>query len=141
VTGTATLARSVGASLSPDRLVLSSSVSKRLYTILTADGGLSGTTFSGLSVAGLPGGLTPAAPSSDASNVYLTFGLDFGARSNLNINQQNVASALTSFFNANGAIPLPFPSLTPAGLTQASGEVTTGSQQATFNAMNLFLGC
>jgi uncharacterized protein with beta-barrel porin domain len=30
--------------------------------------------------------------------------------------------------------------LTPAGLTQASGEVATGSQQTTFDAMNLFLG-
>ncbi|MBO4221118.1 autotransporter domain-containing protein [Bradyrhizobium neotropicale] len=134
VTGTATLAGSVGASLS-----LGSSVSKRPYTILTADGGLSGTTFSGLSVAGLPGGLT-AALSYDASNVYLTFGLDFGAKSNLNINQQNVAGAVTNFFNANGGIPLPFASLSPAGLTQASGEVATASQQATFNAMNLFLG-
>ncbi|MFH0302845.1 autotransporter domain-containing protein [Bradyrhizobium sp. 31Argb] len=134
VTGTATLAGSVGASLSPG-----SSVSKRPYTILTADGGLGGTTFGGLNVAGLPGGLT-AALSYDATNVYLTFGLDFGAGSNLNINQHNVAGALTNFFNANGSIPLPFASLTPAGLTQASGEVATGSQQATFNAMNLFLG-
>jgi uncharacterized protein with beta-barrel porin domain len=134
VSGTATLAGSVGASLAPG-----SSVSKRPYTILTADGGLNGTTFSGLSVAGLPGGLT-AALSYDATNVYLTFGLDFGARSNLNINQQNVANALTNFFNANGSIPLPFASLTPAGLTQASGEPATGSQQATFDAMDLFLG-
>ena len=30
--------------------------------------------------------------------------------------------------------------LTPGGLTQASGELATGSQQATFDAMNLFLG-
>ncbi|WP_244443257.1 autotransporter domain-containing protein [Bradyrhizobium sp. Ai1a-2] len=134
VTGSATLAGAVGAALAPG-----SSVSKRPYTILTADGGLGGTTFSGLSMAGLPGGLT-AALSYDATNVYLTFGLDFGAKSNLNINQQNVANALTNLFNANGSIPLSFASLTPAGLTQASGEVATGSQQATFNAMNLFLG-
>ncbi|RZN22442.1 autotransporter domain-containing protein [Bradyrhizobium sp. Leo121] len=134
VTGTATLGGSVAASLSPG-----SSISKRPYTILTADGGLGGTTFSGLSVSGLPGALT-AALSYDATNAYLTFGLDFGAKSNLNINQHNVANALTNFFNANGSIPLPFASLTPAGLTQASGEVATGSQQATFNAMNLFLG-
>ncbi|MGX9427150.1 MULTISPECIES: autotransporter outer membrane beta-barrel domain-containing protein [Bradyrhizobium] len=134
VTGTATLGGSVAASLSPG-----SSISKRPYTILTADGGLGGTTFSGLNVSGLPGALT-AALSYDATNAYLTFGLDFGAKSNLNVNQQNVAGALTNFFNANGSIPLPFASLTPAGLTQASGEVATGSQQATFNAMNLFLG-
>ena len=30
--------------------------------------------------------------------------------------------------------------MTPAGLTQASGEVATGSQQTTFDAMSLFLG-
>ena len=45
-----------------------------------------------------------------------------------------------SFFNSTGGIPLVFGTLTPAGLTQASGEVATGSQQTTFDAMNLFLG-
>ena len=33
-----------------------------------------------------------------------------------------------------------FGSLSPAGLTQASGETATGSQQTTFNAMNQFMG-
>ena len=33
-----------------------------------------------------------------------------------------------------------FGALTPAGLTQASGETATGSQQTTFDAMNLFMG-
>lgn len=33
-----------------------------------------------------------------------------------------------------------FGALTPAGLTQVSGELATGSQQTTFDAMNLFLG-
>jgi uncharacterized protein with beta-barrel porin domain len=33
-----------------------------------------------------------------------------------------------------------FGTLTPAGLTQVSGELATGSQQATFDAMNLFMG-
>ena len=46
------------------------------------------------------------------------------------------AHALTNFFNANGGIPAVFASLTPAGLTQVSGETATGSQQATFEAMN-----
>ncbi len=32
-----------------------------------------------------------------------------------------------------------FAALSPAGLTQASGELATGTQQATFNSMNLFL--
>ena len=33
-----------------------------------------------------------------------------------------------------------FAALGPGGLTQASGEAATGSQQTTFNAMNLFIG-
>ena len=33
-----------------------------------------------------------------------------------------------------------FGALTPAGLTQASGELATGSQQTTFDAMNQFMG-
>ena len=33
-----------------------------------------------------------------------------------------------------------FGTLTPGGLTQVSGEAGTGSQQATFNAMNQFMG-
>ena len=52
----------------------------------------------------------------------------------------NVGTALTNFFNANGGIPLAVRTLTRAGLTQVSGELATGSQQATFDAMNLFLG-
>lgn len=58
----------------------------------------------------------------------------------LNGNQQSVANALTNFFNANGSIPGAFATLSPAGLTQASGESATGSQQTTFQAMNQFMG-
>jgi saccharopine dehydrogenase-like NADP-dependent oxidoreductase len=43
-------------------------------------------------------------------------------------------------FNTSGGIPLVFGALSPAGLTQASGEAATGTQQTTFAAMNLFLG-
>ncbi len=75
----------------------------------------------------------------DPTHAYLNFALDFGARSNLNVNQQNVGNTLNNFFNTNGGIPFAFASLTPAGLTQVSGETATGSQQATFDAMNLFL--
>ena len=58
----------------------------------------------------------------------------------LNVNQQNVANALTNFFNTTGGIPLVFGTLTPAGLTQVSGEIAAGSQQSTFNAMTQFMG-
>ena len=65
-------------------------------------------------------------------------GPDFG--SGLNVNQQNVANTLTNFFNTTGGIPLAFGALTPAGLTQVSGESATGAQQTTFQAMSQFLG-
>jgi uncharacterized protein with beta-barrel porin domain len=65
-------------------------------------------------------------------------GPNFGG--GLNTNQQSVAKTLVNFFNTAGGIPLVFGTLTPAGLTQASGESATGSQQATFDAMGLFMG-
>jgi uncharacterized protein with beta-barrel porin domain len=58
----------------------------------------------------------------------------------LNSNQQNVANTLNSFFNANGSIPLIFGMPTANGLTQLSGETATGTQQTTFDAMNMFMG-
>ncbi|MEI9925496.1 MAG: hypothetical protein WDN50_20450 [Bradyrhizobium sp.] len=57
----------------------------------------------------------------------------------MNGNQQHVANALTNFFNATGGIPLVFGALTPAGLSQVSGEAATGSQQTTFDAMTQFM--
>ncbi|MGN1285729.1 MAG: autotransporter outer membrane beta-barrel domain-containing protein, partial [Bradyrhizobium sp.] len=47
---------------------------------------------------------------------------------------------LVNSFNTTGGIPMVYGTLTPAGLTQASGELATGSQQTTFDATNLFLG-
>ena len=132
VTGTATLAGSVGAS------VAAGSTIARQYTILSAAGGRSGT-FAGVDSTGLPSGLV-ATLGYDANNAYLNFALDYGATSKLNVNQGNVATTLQNFFNANGGINLMYAGLSPNGLTQASGEGATGSQQATFNAMNLFLG-
>jgi uncharacterized protein with beta-barrel porin domain len=135
VTGTATLNGLAGASFAPG-----SYVSKQ-YTILTAAGGVSGT-FSGLQTLGLPAGFTTSL-SYDAKDAYLNLTLGFTGPSfgsGLNVNQQNVANALNNFFNATGGIPMVFGTLTPAGLTQVSGELATGSQQATFDAMNLFMG-
>jgi autotransporter-associated beta strand protein len=131
VTGAAALNGFVGASFAPGSTVM------KQYSILTAAGGVSGA-FAGVATSGAPGGLV-ATLSYDPTHAYLNFALDFGARSNLNVNQQNVATTLTNFFNANGGISSAFASLTPGGLTQASGETATGSQQATFDAMNLFL--
>lgn len=104
------------------------------YTILTATGGVSGT-FNPVVSSTVPN--LAASLSYDPNNVYLNLALNYGG--GLNVNQQNVANALTNFFNATGGIPAAFTSLSPAGLTQVSGELATGSQQATFDAMNLFL--
>lgn len=104
------------------------------YTILTAVSGLVDT-FNPV-VSGVSPNLNPTL-SYDTNNVYLNFALNYGG--GLNVNQQNVANALTNFFNTTGGIPLGFASLSPAGLTQVSGELATGSQQGAFDAMNLFL--
>ena len=118
-------------------------VSKQ-YTILTA-GNVNGT-FGSLVNSNLPANFTTSL-SYDPTHAYLNLALNFtpppsgpNFGGGLNINQQTVASALTKFFNTTGGIPLVFGTLTPTGLTQASGELATGSQQATFDAMNLFMG-
>jgi autotransporter-associated beta strand protein len=132
VTGTATLAGTVGAAFLPGSEVM------KQYMILSASGGVSGG-FAGVGLAAPSGGLV-ATLSYDATHAYLNFAVDFGVIPGLNVNQRNVGAALTNFFNANGGIPVSFATLTPGGLTQASGELATGSQQATFDAMNLFMG-
>jgi uncharacterized protein with beta-barrel porin domain len=106
-------------------------------TILTATGGVSGTFAPTVTtnLAALQGSL-----SYDAHDVYLNLALNYNAIGGLSGNQQAVGNALNNFFNATGAIPMVFATLTPAGLTQVSGELATGSQQATFDAMNLFMG-
>jgi uncharacterized protein with beta-barrel porin domain len=81
-----------------------------------------------------------ASLSYDAKDVYLNFAYNPPTGDGFNINQKNVANLLVKFFNANGGIPLALATASPAGLTQVSGELATGSQQATFDAMNLFLG-
>ena len=127
VTGVATLG---GATV----VVVPSGTVAKQYTILTATGGIPDT-FNPV-VTGVSSNLNPTL-SYDTSNVYLNFALNYGG--GLNVNQRNVANALTNFFNTTGGIPAGFASLSPVGLTQVSGELATGSQQATFDAMNLFL--
>jgi uncharacterized protein YhjY with autotransporter beta-barrel domain len=104
---------------------------------LTATSGVSGT-FSTFDTLNKPTNMK-ASLSYDANNVYLDLALAFAVPGGLNVNQQNVANTLTNFFNTTGGIPAAFAFLTPAGLTQVSGETGTGTQQATFDAMNLFL--
>jgi autotransporter-associated beta strand protein len=132
LTGTATLAGTVGVAFLPGSEVV------KQYMILAAKGGVSGG-FAGVSLPSPSGGLV-ATLSYDPTHAYLNFAVDFGVIPGLNVNQRNVGTTLTNFFNANGGIPVSFATLTPGGLTQVSGELATGSQQATFDAMNLFLG-
>lgn len=109
------------------------------YTILSAAGGVNGT-FNSLINTNLPSNFN-AALEYDATHVYLDLSLKFvpPPNSGLTVNQQNVANAIVGFFNRNNGVPLVYGSLTPAGLTQASGEAATGTQQTTLDAMNLFV--
>ncbi|HEX9213929.1 MAG TPA: autotransporter domain-containing protein [Bradyrhizobium sp.] len=127
VVGTATLG---GATVV---VVPTGSIAKH-YTILNA--GTRPDKFNPV-VAGLSSNLK-ASLSYDPNNVFLDLSLSYG--SGLNVNQQNVANALARYFDSTGSLPVALANLSPAGLTQASGEPGTGSQQTTFNAMNQFLG-
>jgi uncharacterized protein with beta-barrel porin domain len=130
VTGTATLGNAtVDASFTG-----SGFVAKR-YTIVTA-GNINGTFNNSVVTTNLPSDFQGIL-TYDANHAFLNLTLGFAG---LNGNQQQVGNALINSFNANGTIPLTFGSLTPAGLSQASGEAATGSQQTTFDAMTQFMG-
>ena len=135
VTGTANLGgATVAASFAAGTYVA------KQYTILNAAGGLGGSTFNALVNTNLPANFKSSL-SYDANNAYLNLALVFvPPGGSLNTNQQNVGDAIVGFFNRTGGIPLVFGGLTPAGLSQASGETATGSQQAMFDSMNIFLG-
>ena len=134
VTGTATLG---GATV--NAVFATGSYVAKQYTILSA-GTVSGS-FGALVNTNLPSSFTTSL-SYDPTHAYLNLALSFGGPSSgsgHNVNQQNVANALSNSFNSNGGIPLLYASLTPAGLTQASGELGTSPQQTTFDAMGMFL--
>nr|GAJ32306.1 extracellular serine protease precursor [Bradyrhizobium sp. DOA9] len=130
VFGNVTLNGNVGVSLYAGSTILPQ------YTIMQFSGAAIGN-FAGVAA---PGGLIGTTSVDPSGTVYLNFTLDYGAKYALDINQKNVATTLQNFFNANGSLRAEFAGLGPNGLTQASGESATGSQQTTFNAMNLFLG-
>jgi uncharacterized protein with beta-barrel porin domain len=149
--GSATLAGTVQAAFASGAYV------SRTYTILSASGGLNGTTFNALATSNLPAGFT-ASLSYTATDAILNLtaalghptgpsgpgALGFGGLSG---NQLNVANALNNFFNSGGALPPGFVNifgLTGANLGNAltllSGEAATGSQQVAFQLENQFLG-
>jgi autotransporter-associated beta strand protein len=135
VTGTATLAGTVQVTSPTNSFRFNSP-----YTILTS-AGLSGTQFNALTFAAPTGTAGSLIYSGNTVLLNLTSGL--GQLPGLNINQHNVATGLDNGFNTGassvglGAI---FADNIPQNLTQASGETATGSQQTTFDAMNLFMG-
>lgn len=132
VTGAATLG---GATVNAN---FTSGTVKKQYTILTAAGGLGGTAFNSAVVSNMP--TLNATLSYDTNNVLLNIGVNFTpGGGGLTVNQQNVANALTNFFNTTGGIPAAFVALSPAGLTTASGELGTGIIQSAINADGQFL--
>jgi len=142
VTGAATLG---GATV--DAVFANGSYVSKQYTILTANGGVSGS-FAALVNTNLPANFRTSL-SYGTNNAYLNLTLNFtpppgptapSFGGGLTGNQHAVGNALTSFFNTSGSIPLVYGALTPTGLTQASGELGAGSQQTTFNAMGQFMG-
>ena len=115
------------------------------YLILIAEGGLNGT-FGTLTTVNLPASFT-AQLKYAGNGVDLDLSLDVtdpgpGGDTGFNTNQRNVRKALSNSFHTVGGIPMVFGALfgSPAGLTQISGETATGTQQATFDAMTMFMG-
>jgi hypothetical protein len=117
--GSATLAGTVQAAFA------SGSYAARTYTILSAAGGLNGTTFNTLTTSNLPAGFT-ASLSYTATDAILNLTAALGQPSGpsgpgalgtggLTVNQLNVANALNNFFNSGGTLPPTF--VTIFGLT------------------------
>jgi T5SS/PEP-CTERM-associated repeat protein/autotransporter-associated beta strand protein len=150
--GSATLAGTVQAAFA------SGSYVGRTYTILSAAGGLNGTTFNNLTTTNLPAGFT-ALLSYTATDAILNLTATLGQPSapgapsgpalgagGLSGNQLSVANSLNTFFNSGGALPPPFVSvfgLTGGNLantlSQLSGEAATGAQKVGFQLTDQFL--
>ncbi|MGC1564275.1 MAG: autotransporter domain-containing protein, partial [Bradyrhizobium sp.] len=132
ISGTATLG---GASV--NAIFANGSYVAKQYTILTA-GSISGTFNPSVVNTNLPSAFKTSL-SYDSTHAFLDLALVFSTPAGLNRNQQAVGNALSNYFATQGVIPTAFGALTSPGLTQISGATATGSQQATFNAMGLFL--
>ncbi len=140
VTGTATLAGTVGVQLSTRLLATTT------YTILTSSARAG--TFQSVMLSS--GGLASNPRLSYVGgDVLLTLGpgLLTPLLVSPSANQQRVAAAIDNAVLAGGALPTGFNALfgltggnLNAALTQASGETAVGSQQTTFQAMTQFLG-
>jgi uncharacterized protein with beta-barrel porin domain len=133
VLGTATLG---GATV--EAVFANGSYVAKQYTILRATGGVSGTFASTVTNVGLPSNFSTSL-SYDGTDAFLNLSLSLTPNgTHLNTNQAAVGNLIQNAFNTSG-IPLAFGALTPSGLSQASGENATGSQQASFTAMTTFM--
>jgi hypothetical protein len=141
VTGTASLGGTVNANFA------SGTYLTKQYTILTAAGGLGGTTFASLTNTNLPAGFTDSL-SYSGNSAFLNLTAMLGAinTSGLNQNQQNVANAINGFFNNGGTLPPNFLNIFDLtggalgnALTQLDGEAATGAERAVFQLTNEFL--
>jgi autotransporter-associated beta strand protein len=148
--GSATLAGTVQAAFA------AGSYAARTYTILSAAGGLNGTTFNTLTTSNLPAGFT-ASLSYTATDAILNLTATLGQPSaaggpsglgtgGLNLNQLNVANSLNNFFNSGGTLPASFVGIfgltggnLANALSQLSGEAATGAQKVGFQLTDQFL--
>ena len=147
--GSATLAGTVNAAFA------AGSYMSRTYTILSAAGGLNGTTFNNLTTTNLPAGFT-ASLSYTATNAILNLTAALGqpgapgvpalGTGALSFNQFNVANSLNHFFNNGGTLPASFVGIfgltganLASGLSQLSGEAATGAQKVGFQLTDQFL--
>jgi autotransporter-associated beta strand protein len=138
VSGTASLAGTVQANFA------SGSYIAKQYTILTANGGVSGA-FSGITNVDLPAGFTDSL-SYNADDAFLNL---FAAlpTGGLNQNERSVAAAISNYFNSVGTLPREFVDIfgltgtaLQNALTQLDGEDATGAERGAFDLMNEFLG-
>jgi uncharacterized protein with beta-barrel porin domain len=135
VTGSAALG---GATV--QAMFASGSYVAKQYSILTAAGGLGGSTFGSVVNSNLPFNFKTGL-SYDATHAYLDLSLAFISASGpaLSGNEQAVGNALISYFNINGGIPLVFGRLNGPALSQASGQPGASTSQTGMTATGQFL--
>lgn len=138
VTGTAALAGNVQASFQPG------SYTPQRYDILHATGGLGGTTFDGVS-GNVPPNFTESL-SYTPTDAFLKLTAALGVGGGLNGNQQNVANAISAFFNSSSTLPPAFAGLfnltgsaLANALSQLSGEAAADAEKGAFQLTNEFL--
>ncbi|MGY4506079.1 autotransporter-associated beta strand protein [Bradyrhizobium sp. GM24.11] len=143
VSGTATL---TGATV--QAVAIPGSFRSQTYTLLNATGGFGGTQFAGLSVSGSFSPTRNPHLTYDLNNVYLV--LDPGTivlPADTGANQSNVAGAINGAVAGGGTPPAGFDVLLNMGqpqlngaLGQVSGQPGAAGTQASFNAMQQFVG-